>query len=138
MEKELIKVFQKAKYEENPNLANIIWNKIIIHNKNIARVKLWIFSFISMFSLAGLIPAWNRLSTDLTQSGIYEYLSLAFSNGNLIFIYWKEFAFSITESLPTISILLSLSLIFVLLLSIKYVVKQIITNKYMGETYKIA
>ena len=125
MEKELTKIFNKAKYVETPNLAKNIWQNLIIRNKNIARLKLGIFSFISLFSLIGLVPALKILLNDLTQSGIYEYLSLISSSGNSIFYYWKEFLLSIAESLPTMSIVLSL----------KYVAKQIIIRNQLTLSF---
>jgi hypothetical protein len=129
MEKELKKAFYKAKYEGKPDLSLNIWNSIVVRNKRITRIKLWVFSFIGFSSLVGLIPAWKVLSNDLTQSGLYEYFSLVFSSGTSIFSYWKELSLSIAESLPIISIILSLSLVFILFLSLKYVTKQIIKNQ---------
>lgn len=126
MEKELTKLFHKAKYKENQNLSNNIWSVVTTRNKRITRIKLWAFSFIGFASLAGLIPAWRVLSNDLTQSGLYDYLSLVFSNNGSVLSYWKELTLSIAESLPTMSIVLSLSLVFIFFLSFKYAVKQII------------
>jgi len=129
MEKELVKAFHKARYEEKPDLAENIWHNIVIRNKRIIRFKLWTFSFIGFTSLIGLIPAWKALSSNLAQSGFYEYLSLIFSNSGSVLSYWKELAFSIAESLPMMSIILSLSLVFILFFSIKYATKQIIRGQ---------
>lgn len=135
MEKELIKVFQKARYEEKPDLAQNVWHSLVIRNKHITRLKLWAFSFVGLTSLVGLIPAWRILSSDLAQSGFYEYLSLIFSSGNSFFSYWKEFLFSVAESLPTMSIILSLSLIFTLFLSLRYIAKQIIIRSQLTLSF---
>lgn len=129
MEKELIKAFHKAKYEETPDLAEDVWHSIIVRNKRIARLKLWTFSFAGVASLIGIVPAWKALSSDLAQSGFYEYLSLVFSSSDSILSYWKELAFSIAESLPTTSIILSFSLVFILFLSLKYAARQIIKGQ---------
>ena len=128
MEKELLKAFHKAK-ESNPSLATDIWRKLVIRNKRIAIVKLWAFSIVGFFSLMGLIPAWKALSTDLSQSGFYEYFSILFSNGWSITSYWRESIMSIAQSLPTMSILISLSLVFIFLLSLKFIAKQIIKSQ---------
>ncbi len=135
MEKELIKVFHKAKYEEKSNLAENVWHSLVIRNRRIARLKLWIFSFVGSASLIGLVPAWKALSSDLVQSGFYEYLSLVFSNSGSILFYWKELAFSIAESLPTTSIILSFSLVFILFLSLKYAAKQIIKGQLFSTRF---
>jgi hypothetical protein len=124
MEKELIKAFSKIR-EEKSDLASNIWHKIVMRDRRIVRLKLYTFLLIGLTSLIGLIPAWQILSGDLARSGLYEYFSLIFSNGNSIVSYWKELTFSIAESLPTMSIALSLSLIFILFFSLKYAAKQI-------------
>ncbi|MFA6524580.1 MAG: hypothetical protein WC264_03425 [Candidatus Paceibacterota bacterium] len=134
MEKELIKAFNNAKYQLDTNLTENIWHTIIKREKHIKRFKLSIFSIIGISSLAGMIPAFNMLLKDFSQSGFYEYVSLLF-NGNALSTYWKELTLSLAESLPTINIILSLSLVFVFFLSVRFVAKQIINNKYVGKAY---
>jgi len=125
MQDRLTKAFQKARYEEDSNLTQEVWRAIVLHDKCIARVKLWAFSAVGFFSLAGLVPTFKVLSTDLAQSGFYEYFSLIFSDSGLILSIWREFVFSLIESLPVLSIILSLTLIFIFFLSLKYAMKQI-------------
>jgi len=137
MEQELIKAFKKAKYEESPVLVNNIWHNIVIRNKRNTLLRLWAFSVAGFASFIGFIPALKTLLNDLTQSGFYEYLSLAFSNSGSVLSYWKEFSLSIAESLPTMSIILSLSLVFIFFLSLRYVMRQIINNRYIGKTYGV-
>ena len=86
MEKELVKAFEKARYEEKPDLASNIWQNIVMRNKRKARLELWAFSLVGFASLIGLIPALKTLSNSLIQSGFYEYLSLIFSNGSSILL----------------------------------------------------
>jgi len=137
MQDRLTKAFQKAKYAENSNLVENVWQAIVLRDRCIVRVKLWAFSVIGIFSLAGLAPALKTLSTDLAQSGFYEYFSLVFSDSGLILSVWKEFTFSLVESLPVLSIIFTLSLIFVFFLSLRYMAKQIINNRPLGETYGV-
>ena len=125
MHQKLTKIFQKVKYESNINLAENVWQAIVLHDKCIVRVKLWAFSVIGFVSLVGLVPAFKTLSSDLAQSGFYEYLSLVFSNSGSVVSYWKELVFSLAESLPAMSVILTLSLVFVFFLSLKYLMKQI-------------
>ena len=126
MEKELKEVFQKAKYEANSELPVNIWHAVIRRDKQITRIRLWVFSLLGVLSLGGMLPVFKIFLNDITQSGFYEYLSLAFSGNSPIFSYPKEFFFSIAESMPTTSIILSLSLIFLLLFSLKYLTREII------------
>ncbi|MFA5840968.1 MAG: hypothetical protein WC847_01690 [Candidatus Paceibacterota bacterium] len=125
MQNKLANVFKKAKYDGSSILAENIWQTITIRENHKNNIKLWSSAFLGIISIAGLIPAFKILLGDLAQSGFYEYFSLVFSDGTTVLSYWKEFIFSITESLPTMSIILSLSLIFTLFLSIKYVARQL-------------
>jgi hypothetical protein len=80
-----------------------------------------------------LVPTFKILLADLTRSGFYEYFSLLFSDTGSIISYWKEFTFSIAESLPIISIISVLSLLFVCFLSLKYLIKQINKNQLISS-----
>ena len=133
MHQKLTKIFQKVKYESNINLAENVWQAIVLHDKCIVRVKLWAFSIIGFASLVGLVPAFKALSSDFVQSGFYEYFSLIFSDSGLIFSYWKELFFSLAESLPTISIILTLSLLFICFLSLRYLMKQISKGRLINS-----
>ena len=135
MQDRLTKVFQKAKYEENFNLGQDIWLTLIKREKRHTQIKLWLFVLAGIASLVGLVPAFKILGSDLTQSGFYEYLSLAFSDSGLILSAWKEFMFSLAESLPILSIVFTLSLVFIFFLSLKYAMKQIFRNQLLLPTY---
>ena len=121
----LIKLFQEAKYEPDTSLADGIWHAIVIRDKYMTQIKLWAFTFMGLASLIGLVPAFKELLSDFTQSGFYEYFSLLFSDGGSMLSYWKEFVFSLVESLPTISIIFTLSLLFICFLSLRHLVKQV-------------
>jgi hypothetical protein len=121
---ELTKLFQKAKYESSPDLCLFLWQSINSREKQAARLKSWAFAFLGLASLAGLVPAFRALSSDLAQSGFYEYFSILFSDSGSVLSYWKELAFSLAESLPAISIIFTLSLFLICLLSIKHLIKQ--------------
>ena len=129
MQDKLTKVFQKAKYNESSILAENVWNTIVAREKRNTQTKFWAFFSLGATSLAGLVPVFKVLSNDLSQSGFYEYSSLIFSDTGLMLSYWKELSFSLAESLPIMSIVFTLSLLFIVFLSIKYVLKQIINNQ---------
>ncbi|MFA6353630.1 MAG: hypothetical protein WCW93_01720 [Candidatus Paceibacterota bacterium] len=131
MQDRLTKVFQKAKYEENLNLSQNIWLTLVKREKHNTQIKLWLFVLVGITSLVGLVPAFKILGSDLAQSGFYEYLSLAFSDSGLILSAWREFVFSLAESLPVLSIVFTLSLVFIFFLSLKYLMKQIIRNQLL-------
>ncbi len=124
MDGKLNKVFCACKYEPEVDLANQVWSNLLEKDKHLAKLRLVAFCFISIVSLLGLIPAVQMLSSDFTKSGFYEYISLVSSDGSLLLSHWREFLLSIAESLPIPSLLLSLSLIFVFFLSVKYALGQ--------------
>lgn len=138
MQDKLTKLFQKAKYEENSILAQNVWNTIVTRDKRNIKIKLWIFTSLGFISFVGIMPVFKILLSELTQSGFYEYASLAFSDTELVLLSWRELTFSLIESLPIMSIIFTLTLLFTMFLSIKYVIKQIINNNSMEENYKIA
>jgi hypothetical protein len=132
MQDNLIKIFKKAKYEPSPDLAFSIWHTVVVQNKYMVKFKLCIFVFTGFFSLVGLVPVFQMLLNDLTQSGFYEYFSLIFSDGGSMLSSWKELIFSLAESLPIMSIIFTLSLIFIFFLSLRYVIKQINRNQLLS------
>ena len=132
MEQKLKKAFSNVKYESNIDLPEIVWKNILLRDKRITRLKLWVFSIIGLASFIAIIPMFRIMSADLAQSGFYEYLSLAFSSGGLILTYWKDFLSSLAESLPIMSITYSLTLVLVFFLSLKYAMRQIIKSTRMS------
>jgi glucan phosphoethanolaminetransferase (alkaline phosphatase superfamily) len=129
MQDKLTKIFKNAKYEPNPNLATSVWLVITAREKHLAQFKLWAFASAFFASLAGMIPTFQVLLNNMAHSGFYEYFSLIFSDGGSMFSYWKELILSLAESLPIMSIVFTLSLIFVFFLSLRYLMKQIIKNQ---------
>ncbi len=138
MQDKLIKLFKKAVYEPSPELSFSVWKIINAHQKRMIRLKLWSLSLILFLSSVGLIPAFQMLLSDFAHSGFYEYFSLIFSDSGSMLTYWKELSFSLAESLPTMSIIFTLSLFFVCFLSLKYLMKQISRSQSInGATLSI-
>jgi hypothetical protein len=124
MDQELINVFKKVTYQPNKDFSFTIWQKIIKRKKRASKIKLGIFSLLGITSFVGFLPIFRMLLADLSKSGFYEYLSVAFSDNRAI-SYWKEIILSITESLPMTSLILSLTLSFVFILSLCFVARNI-------------
>jgi hypothetical protein len=125
MKNKITKIFQKAAYKPDPALTGVVWSTVIAKNKRNTQFKLWAFALVGLTSFVGLVPTFKMLLSDLTQSGFYEYFSLLFSDTGSIFSYWKEFFLSLAESLPVVSIISALSLLFICFLSLRYLIKQI-------------
>ena len=131
MNKEFGKIFKKYTYQSEPDLSISIWNKIIKREKKIAKIKLLVFSFLGLTSFLSSIPVIKILLNDLSKSGFYDYLSVLFSGNGIFISYWKEISLSITESLPSASIFYAFTLIFIFILSLRFVVKQIISGQLL-------
>jgi hypothetical protein len=125
MEDKLTKIFQEARYEADPAFARAVWNSILAKNSQTAKLKLWAFAFAGFASLAGLAPAVRILAHDLAQSGFYKYSSLLFGSGGSVFSFWKELMFSLAESFPVTSAILTLSLVFAFFFSLRHLMKQV-------------
>lgn len=131
VEIKLTKIFQQERLENSDKIALEICQKIMVRNKQVAHIKLWLVSVVGLLSSIGLVPAFKILLNDLATSGFYEYSSLTFSDGKMIMVYWKEFILLLAESLPVLSIILALTLIFILFLSLKYGARQIVQGQLL-------
>ena len=124
MDSDLTKAFQKASYYPESRLSGSILLVISAKERKSARIKLWAYSIIGAFSFAGLFPSVKLLLSQFSQSGFYQYLSLAFSDSRAV-SYWKEITLSITESIPMTSLILSLALVFIFILSLRFIARNI-------------
>lgn len=77
---------------------------------------------ISGFSLFSAISyALNEFYT----SGFYDFLSLFFSDSSVALAHWQEISLSLAESLPSLAILLLLSIGVVFLWSLRHAVRDV-------------
>jgi hypothetical protein len=91
--------------------------------------KLAFVSFILIGSAAAFIPVFRMAQTEFSQSGFLQFFSLIFSDFGIVMSQWRSFAFALLESLPVVSLMALLSLIFVFLTSLKILAKDIIPVK---------
>lgn len=112
--------------EPPADLYQSVFLNIKERQKKGARTRVFFLGLISFFSLASLFPLSSLIFKSFSQSGFFNYLSLAFS-GDIIALasFWKEFIFSLAESLPFTVIALLLSAVAVFLWSSNKVVKNI-------------
>ncbi len=90
-----------------------------------ARQKLVFHTLLLVSCLVALIPGWRYFITDFSQSGLQQYLSLLFSDASIVLRYWQDFILSLAESLPIISGVVILTIIFILLDSLKRIAGEI-------------
>ncbi len=126
MEKELTKILIKGRFTPDPKLLLSVWNRVVEQEKRRRKIKLYVFSFVGLFSFTGFVPVFVALINNLTKSGFFDYWSVVFSNNGTIISYWKELILSLTDSLPMTNVIYTLILVSIFLLSFSFVIKQII------------
>ena len=89
--------------------------KILLRINQKSKNKAIGLGFVSIASLLLAIPVVSQIITSFTQSGVYNYLSIIFSDSDVAITYWKELAMALVEGLPIlgITVLLTIVLIFV-------------------------
>ncbi len=137
MNPELIKAFKNIKCHSYPALTENVWRAVAEEEKSVTRIKLYAFSALGLLSLAGLIYALQALLNEFTKSGFFEYSSLIFSNSTLALSNWKELSFSMAESLPAVSIIFTLSVLFILFVSLKHLMRQVVKSGYHYNGFRI-
>ncbi|MDD5431031.1 MAG: hypothetical protein PHP03_02290 [Candidatus Pacebacteria bacterium] len=128
MEKNCEKLFNNLNQEEPPKeLYCGILARIQFERRRAARIRLVFFAGTALASIFGLIPALQYFIGELNSSGFHHYISLIFSDGGILISYWKEFILSLAESLPILGITAILSLVFIFLESIKFILRNVKT-----------
>jgi hypothetical protein len=117
--------------EPRENLRDVVLLRINLEKRREAKIRLALTSATSLLSLIALVPVIQYFITEFSQSGFYQYLSILFSDGSSILLYWKELGLSLLESLPTLSITAVLVLVFILFATSKFIIQdsKVIFNK---------
>lgn len=77
------------------------------------------------FSVVAIVLSVSYLVHAFLQSSFAAYLSLLFSDTDVVVLYWREFALSIVESAPVFGITIGLSALLALLASARLFVRNI-------------
>jgi hypothetical protein len=129
MTKSLENILKKAICEPEIDLEEKILSCINRRNNKINNFKIYFFYILGFLSIISIVPAINLLISDFTSSGLYEYSILIFSNTETVFSMGKEYLLILLESLPILSLIITLSITFLLLISIKNITKRISRNQ---------
>ena len=81
---------------------------VFTYQKKIERIYRSVFGLLSVGFLTGSIFAFINMVQAISQSGFGQYVSLVFSDGGVVLSYWKEFLFSLVESIPVTGVILCL------------------------------
>lgn len=114
MDPKLTKLFCDNQIEPRSRLCVEICNTIAVREKRARRTRLITYTVIAGVSFIAIVPTTMILVNDLSQSGFGHYASLAFSDGAALTEYWKQFAVTLVESVPVVSLALLLGTILVL------------------------
>lgn len=107
------------RYEPSQELRNRILKTITTEERHRARKYLAVSFAIAGASAAGMIASSIYAARAIYQSGFYQYLSLAFSDPDVVLTYWREFTLSVVESAPLLGITLVLTAAVALLASVR-------------------
>ena len=69
-----------------------------------ARTAVAIHGALILIMAAVFVPALEQTISHASASGFFEYVSLAFSDGGSVLSSWKDFAFTMAESIPAIEV----------------------------------
>lgn len=116
--------------QELPEPPKGLFNKIMARIQEERRLltikrQLAIFSLGVAGSAIAFIPAFKMLQTGLYESGFLQFFSLIFSDFGTVISYWQNFVMSLLETLPIINLAILLTIIFVFMGSLKFLVKDI-------------
>jgi uncharacterized membrane protein YhaH (DUF805 family) len=128
MDNRIKKIMNESKYTPDFNLSDSIWRNIESRKSKIYRLKSWIYSSLFFISLILLVPSINSLIEKSLEYGFSDYLSLVSYDFDIVLVYWREFSLSLINSIPVVSLILSLLLIFVSVLSLVLFSKNLRTN----------
>lgn len=92
--------------------------------QRIARIRLSVFSLLSLGSSFALVFIMPYAQEGFSHSGFTDYFSLLFSDTGTVLTFWKEFALSIVESLPFLEITALALFAFIFLCSLSLAAKN--------------
>lgn len=99
-----------------------------IHKEENRRLRFRIFAFSVglLGSLVALIPSFQYLQVNFSESGFVTFLTLVFSDLKIVIANWQNFSLALLESLPIMSTVSFLAVILIFLGSIKYLANDIL------------
>ncbi len=89
-----------------------------------ARVHLSAWTAFTLTTLVGFTYSYSYIVEEINRSDFYQYLSFFLSDSSVAISYWKELAFSLSDSAPLFSITLILLVSFVSLGTVKVVLRD--------------
>lgn len=113
------------KIEPPARLRTNILMRIGQEERHRAKIFLSVFAPIVLLSIVGSVLSLRYVLEGFYQSSFYSYFSLLLSDPDIVFMYWREFALSLTDTIPFTGITLSLIAIAIFLVSLKSLVNNL-------------
>ena len=125
MDRNWKKIFKNLEFLEPPEgFSERVFNLILKQSRRASEIRFRVYTAIAAVSLISFIFAIKYILQEFSRTGFYEYLSLAFSDGGTVLIYWKEFTLTLAESLPAVEITLVLTILLAFLGSVSLAIKN--------------
>ncbi len=125
MEKDYQRLFQGL---VGPSVPAGLQDSILLRINREARytslVRLAVFVPLALISSVAVVASFQYLVHETAQSGLSEYISIIFSDGDTMLSYWKEFLLSLAEAAPVFGATLFLGAVLALLGSLKSAFKN--------------
>ena len=124
MNDNLSKLMKKAYNHPKSRLSDSVWHSIQIKQAKNLKTQSLLYGFVGFLSLCGFVFMSFSLEKQFSASGFFHYASLAFSDGNILATYWREYLLSLADSFPFASLGASFFLLCSMLISIRKIARQ--------------
>lgn len=88
--------------------------------------RLAFFSLVVIGSSVALLPSLKAFTGSATESGFSTFLSLLFSDADILLAHWQSFSLALLETLPTVSAVVLLTVTTALLFSTRGLAKNLV------------
>ncbi|MES2930709.1 MAG: hypothetical protein V4665_02915 [Patescibacteria group bacterium] len=116
MEEKLEIALKEPLYYPDAGLSDHILFRIVSRQKKLTVINRSINLGATLLSLGFSILIIESLTSQFSQTGFYQYMSLLFSDTQAVTLYWKEFLFSLVDALPATTLVLCLGSLLLILI----------------------
>ena len=113
------KQIKDAKYSATDELSALVFLAVQGEQNKEYRLRMYLHGLLSFSFMIVMIPVVQSLVSDLSNSGIFQYVSLIFSDSSSLSFAWQEMSLSIVDVLPGMSIALFAVVLFALSISLR-------------------
>ena len=91
-------------------------------NLKIFKEKFSIFLVVLIISIVLVAAAFFIFNSELAESESSSLFSLLFSDTGIVLLHYKNFVFAVLESMPIVSIIISLTALILVMISLRFVI----------------